>query len=105
MEHLFAKPGAILINSKERLQYVCIHYQGKRRREEFAKVYEELDEWYEDEMREKRDWMHSAMESTDRLNAERRRNAELQARILELENQLADIAEHLDQEHGICLPK
>ena len=84
MEHLFAKPGAILINSKKRLQYVCTHYQGKRRREEFAKVYEELDEWYEDEMREKREWMLAAMEYQDKLRELRDENSRI------LRSQLAE---------------
>ena len=61
-------------------------------------MYEELDEWYEDEMREKREWMLAAMEYQDKLRELRDENEKLKS-------QLADIAERLDEELEICLPK
>ena len=104
MEHIFAPYAAIMTESIERLKKVCVTYKGKRRNEEFDKVYTELNEWYHDTMQDKGDWMHSAMEATDRLRAARATIATLRAELAIAHDRLADIAEHYDEEHESDIP-
>ena len=104
MEHIFAPYAAILTESRERLQKVCVTYQGKKRQEEFDKVYAELAEWYDDTMQDKGDWMRSAMDYQDKLRAARATIATLRTELSVAHDRLADIAEHYDELHESDIP-
>ena len=106
MEHIFAKRGALLEESKARLQKVFVTYKGQARQEEIAKVFANIKVWYEDtEIRCAR-WQEAALTSTDIVVEKRNENIELKAeneRLMSenerLTGELNDFAERYDEEH------
>ena len=96
---MFAKRGAFLEESKARLRVVITTYKGKRRNEEMEKVYDGLDERFEEIEINCARWQEAALTSKDIVVEKRNENAELKAEVERLTGELNDFAERYDEEH------